>query len=104
MGMCASGDIFRAKVDKLLDDIEGFKMYIGYILVLSKDLYINHIDQLKIIFSRLSAAVLKVSTPKFSLGLKEVPYLGFFIKREGIKPYPNKVQGIMYLRRPATTI
>ena len=37
MGMCASGDIFQAKVDKLLGDIEGVKTYIDNILVLSKD-------------------------------------------------------------------
>ena len=37
MGMCASGDIFQAKLDELLGDIEGVKKYIDDILVLSKD-------------------------------------------------------------------
>ena len=37
MGMCASGDRFQAKVDKLLGNIKGVKMYIDSILVLSKD-------------------------------------------------------------------
>ena len=36
MGMCASGDIFQAKVDKLLGYIEGVRTYIDDILVLSK--------------------------------------------------------------------
>ena len=36
MGMCASGDIFQAKVDDLFGDIEVVKTYIDYILVLSK--------------------------------------------------------------------
>ena len=36
MGMCAPGDIFQAKVDKLLGDIEGVKMYIDDIIVLNK--------------------------------------------------------------------
>ena len=36
-GMCASGDIFQAKLDKLISDIEGVKTYIDDILVLSKD-------------------------------------------------------------------
>ena len=39
MGMCTSGDIFQAKVDKLLGDIEGFKTYIVDILVLSRDIF-----------------------------------------------------------------
>ena len=36
MGMCASGDIFQAKADKLLGDIKGLKTYINDILVLIK--------------------------------------------------------------------
>ena len=56
MGMLASGDIFQAKVEKLLGDIEGVKTYIDDILVLSKDSFENHIDKLMIIFGRLRAA------------------------------------------------
>ena len=37
MGMCASGDIFQAKVDELLDAIGGIKSYTDGILVLSED-------------------------------------------------------------------
>ena len=46
---------------------------------------------------------LKVNAPKCSFGLKEIPYLGYVITREGIKPDPNKVQGIMDIGRPTTT-
>ena len=38
MGMCALGDIFQAKVEKLLSDIKGAKTYIYDILVLSKEI------------------------------------------------------------------
>ena len=91
MGMCANGDIFQAKVDKLIGDIEGVKTYICDILVLSKDSFENHIYQLRILFDRLRAAGLKVNAPRCSFGLKEIPYLGYVITREGIKPYPKKV-------------
>ena len=50
MGMCASGYIFQAKVEKILSDIEGVKAYINDILVLRKDCFINHIKQLIMIF------------------------------------------------------
>ena len=43
MGMCASGDIFQANVDKLLGDIEDVKTYIDDILVLGKYIFENHI-------------------------------------------------------------
>ena len=61
MGMCTSGEIFQAKVDELLGDIEGVKTYIDDILVLSKDIFENHIDQLRIILGRLRASGLKVT-------------------------------------------
>ena len=43
MGMCALGDIFRAKVDKLLGDIEGVKTYIDDILAFIKESLYKHI-------------------------------------------------------------
>ena len=41
MGLYASGDIFQAKVDDLLGDIEGVNMYTDNILVLGKGIYSN---------------------------------------------------------------
>ena len=43
MGICSLGDIYQAKVDKLLGDIEGVKIYIDDILVLSRDCFTKHI-------------------------------------------------------------
>ena len=51
----------------------------------------------------MRSASLKVNDPKFSFRLKEIPYLGYVITREVIKPDPKKVKGIMDLRQPATT-
>ena len=55
------------------------------------------------IFGRLRAAGLKVSAPKCSFGLKDIPYPFYVITREGIKPDLEKVQGIIDLGRPDTT-
>ena len=103
MGMCASGDIFQAKVDELLGDIEGLNTYINDIIVLGKDSFEKYIEQMIIIFGRLRAAGLKVNAPKCSFGLKDIHYLGYVITREVIKPDPKKVQGVMDLGRPSTT-
>ena len=103
MGLCSLGDIFQSKVDELLGDIEGVKTYIYDIIVLIKDSFENHIDQLIIILWRLRTAGLKVNAPKCSFGLNKIPYLGCVITREGIKPDPKKVQGIMDLRQTPTT-
>ena len=70
MGMCALGYIFQSRVDKLLSDIEDVTTYIDGILVLSKEILSQHIEQLRIIFGRLRAAVLKVNDPSCIFGLK----------------------------------
>ena len=64
MGMCASGDIFREKVDKLSSDIEGLKTDINDILVLRKEILSKNIEQPKLIFGRICAAGLKLNAPK----------------------------------------
>ena len=46
---------------------------------------------------------IKVNAPKCIFGLKYIPYLGYVITREGIKPDPKKVQGIMDIGQPVTT-
>ena len=44
---------FKAKVDELFGDIDGFKTYIDNRLVLSKYDFPKYIHQLRIIFNRL---------------------------------------------------
>ncbi len=104
MGLVSSGgDIFQAKVNELLGDIEGVKAYIDDILVLNKGTFKDHVDQLCTCFQRIRRAGLKINAKKCSFGLKEIPYLDYIITREGIKPDPKKVQGIMDLERPKIT-
>ena len=55
------------------------------------------------IFGRLNAAGLKVNVPKCSLVLKGIPYIGYVITREGIKPNQNKFEGIVDIGRPSTS-
>ena len=64
MGMYTSRDIFQAKVYKIIGYINNVKTYIYDILVLGKDSFEKHIEQLKIIFVRLRAAGLKVNGHK----------------------------------------
>ena len=103
MGICTSGDIFQDKVNELLVDIEGVKTYINDILVLSKGCFVNHIEQLRMIFETLRVSGLKFNAPKCSFLLKYIPYLCYVITRAVIKPDQKKGQGIMDIRQPATT-
>jgi hypothetical protein len=79
MGLCISGDIFQAKVNELLGDIEGLYAYINDILLTTKGTFEEHLQQLRTCFQRFRNAGLKVNAKKCSFGLKEIPYLGYII-------------------------
>ena len=60
MVLYVSDYIFQAKIDDLLVDIKGVKIYINNILVIGKGIFSRHIYQLIVAFSRLHATGLKV--------------------------------------------
>ena len=60
------------------------------ILCIGKGNFAEHINQLKEIFRRFQKSGLKVNASKCSFGLKEIPYLGYVIIINGIKPDPKK--------------
>ena len=72
-------------------------------LVICKSCFFQHIDHIRVIFGRLRTAGIKANYPEYSFGLKDIPYLGYIIILEGIKPDPIKVKGIMNLWQPNRT-
>ena len=100
--MCDLVDTFQAKLDDIIGNIKGVKTYVDDILVLIKDIFSKHKEQLSIIFGKLRAVGLKVNAPKCSFGLKEIPFLNYVITREIVTPDAKKVQGIMDIGRPIT--
>ena len=50
---------------------------------------------MKTVLTRLCDAVLKVNAAKSLFCAHEIEYLGYILTREGIKPQPKKVQGIL---------
>ena len=75
MGMVRSGYIFQAKVNELLSNIEEVKAYIEYILVLYKCTFVDHVEQLRLCFSRICKSRLNINANKCSFELKKIPYL-----------------------------
>ena len=102
MGMVISGDVFQSKMYNLIGDIKGVRTYINDILCIEKGSFAQHIKQLEEIFRRFHKAGLKVNAANCSFRLKEIPYLGYIISVDGVKPDPKKIQGIMDLTKPQT--
>ena len=104
MGIYASSEKIKAKVDELLGDIKGVNKYFDNILVLGKGILSQHIYQLRVIFASLSASGLQFNATKCSFGLNGIPYLVYIVTQKMIKPDLKKVQGIMdIMRRTKTT-
>ena len=72
-------------------------------MCIEKSSFAEHIKQLEEIFRRFLKAGLKVNATKCSFGLREIPYLGYIISLDGVKPDPKKIQGITDLTKPQTT-
>lgn len=102
MGLVTSADIFQAKVNELLGDIERVKCYIDDILVLSSGSFDRHLEKLELCFQRFKSAGLKLNGPKCHFGLKEISYLGYIITLDGVKPDPAKIKAIMTIDKPKT--
>ena len=98
--MCASGYIFQSKVDKIIPDIEIKKK--DEILVLSKESLSKHIDRVSVIFVGLRDPGLKANSPKCSIRLKYILFLGYVITWYGIQPNLRKLHGIVDLVTPNT--
>ena len=102
MGLCNSPDIFQEKMGNLMQDLENVKTYIDDILLLTKDNWEDHLEQLEQVSLKLQNAGLKVNAKKSFFGHSELEYLGYWITRTGIQPIAKKVDAIMKIATPTT--
>ena len=102
MGVACSPDIFQAKINELLGDIEGTKAYLDDVLVIQKGSFDKHLKQLEEIFRRCKSHDLKLNAAKCNFAMAEIDYLGYVVTSKGVKPNPNKIKAIQALARPTT--
>jgi len=82
MGLCNSPDIFQEKMGELMADLEFVRAYTDDLIILTKDTWEHHLDQLKIVLQRLQNAGLKIHAKKSFFGRTELEYLGYWITRD----------------------
>ena len=102
MGLCNSPDIFQEKMSDLMAGLEFARAYIDDLLVITNGSFMNHLDKLEIVLSRLQEAGLKVNFTKSFFAREELEYLGYWITQEGVKPLSKKVEAISNLAVPTT--
>ena len=71
-------------------------------LLIHTKAHAEQIEQLQRVFNRLRANGLKLNAKKCEFGQKEVPYLGFTLTEDGVKPGKDKTQAIRECKPPRT--
>ena len=102
MGVAGSPDIFQAKINQLLGDIEAIKAYLDDVLAIGKGTFEEHLETLEEVFKRCKDKNLKLNANKCFFAVQEIEYLGYIITKEGIRPDPKKVEAIKQMKRPTT--
>jgi hypothetical protein len=102
MGLCNSPDIFQERMYEIFSDLEYVHVYIDNLLVTSCSTFEEHLQRLRLVFSRLSETGLKINASKSHFPVSEIEYLGYWITRNGIQPVPKKVEAIQCIAPPTT--
>ena len=102
MGIAGSPDIFQEKMSALMDQLEYVRTYLDDLLVLTKDAYVDHLEKLWVVLTRLQDAGLRVNVTKSNFATAELEYLGYVLNRAGIKPQRSKVNAILAILPPTT--
>jgi hypothetical protein len=90
MGIAGSPDIFQAKMMDLMQSLEYVRAYIDDLFSIPRGSFVDHLNKLKTMLTRLRDAGLKVNAPKCTFCAKEIEYLGYILTSDGIKPQPKK--------------
>jgi len=94
---------FQRVMDNVLGDLIGnvCLVYLDDIIIFSPSLQ-KHISDIKLVFSKLLNANLKIQPAKCNFLRKEIDFLGHIVTQEGVKPNPNKIQAIKDFPCPKT--
>jgi hypothetical protein len=92
MGLCNSPDIFQEHMYEIFSDLEYVCVYIDDLLVTSCSTFEEHLQKLKLVFSRVSEAGLKINSNKSHFAVSKIEYLGYWITRNGIQRVHKKLK------------
>ena len=69
-------------------------------MIISNSNFEDHLNKVKILSKKLKAAGFKINAEKSFFAKDNLEYLGFKISRQGMTPFPDKVQAIKYIAVP----
>lgn len=100
-GLRNAAQTFQRLMNIILTGLDFCFCYLDDILIASSDEK-EHVQHLRAVFSCLKQYGLTINLSKCLFGLEEIPFLGFLVSKQGIKPLTNKVQAIIDYKKPQT--
>lgn len=95
-----------ATLARLMDEVLGYGelepgvfVYLDDIVVVSET-FEAHIQSLREVAERLKRANLSVNMEKSKFCLTELPYLGYMLSTDGLRPNPERIEAIINYERP----
>jgi len=101
-GIKPATDIFQQRMNALHSDLKDVDTFLDDIMALGYSTFDDHLAQITEVLTRLLAAGMQVNARKCKWFHHSVTYLGYIITRDGIKPQPEKIQGILNMKQPKT--
>ena len=102
-GLKNASQTFQRFINQVLREFDFCSAYIDDILVASIDEE-QHLNHLKLLFSRLSLYGLTINKDKCAFGKESLDFLGWTVSAKGISPPKCKVQCILDYSKPKTAI
>ena len=93
-GLSSAPGIFQRFITELLANIEGVQVFLDDIVIVG-DTQEEHDRRLCEVLNVLQKRNVKLNKSKCQIRVREVPYLGYILSGEGIRPDPKKIQSIM---------
>jgi hypothetical protein len=102
MGIKPATDIFQQRMGALFFDMQVVIIFMDDTIIFGYADFGSHLVDVTEVLRRLHQAGMQVNPRKYKWFQSAVTYLGFLITREGIKPQPEKIQGILNMQRRST--
>jgi len=94
-GVKPATDIFQQRMNSLYSNMNYVDTFLDDTMILGYDTFDNHLKDVIEVLKRLLAAGMQVNISRCKWFHHTVTYLGFIITRTGIRPQPEKIQGIL---------
>ncbi|CAI2734883.1 unnamed protein product [Schistosoma spindalis] len=100
-GLKNAAQTFQRFMDEVTRGLDFVFAYIDDVLIASSSLE-EHIQHLQILFERFKKHGVVINPAKCIFGVPALEFLGHYINSQGIKPLPEKVEGIISYPEPTS--